>query len=388
MDLMRLAKHLGVVRSAPDMAGWGAAGVMPPPRVSDNGPLGLPAAFRAVQIIQTSIIQLTLDVWRTNPAGATTKLEGDSFPAILRRPDTDTTQTDLLTECAASLALRGNAYLLVAKAKDGRATGLRVLDPMECAPVRDATAGRRAVDWRGRTYGPSDLVHMRLLRVPADPYGVGPIQACHRALQGAIDMDNYGATFITDGGVPTGTLTTDQRLSQEQADAAKERWMTSVNAANGPAVLGSNLRYERLLLTPSEVQFLESRRFDVLSVARMFGIPAHLMLASLTGSAMTYQNVQDASTDFVRWTLMGYLRAIETGLSSVLPTTTECRFNVDALLRASTAARYSAYATGITAGVITPDEARADEGRPPLPDGYQPPSAAAQTPKPTDQESA
>ena len=116
------------------------------------------------------------------------------------------------------------------------------------------------------------------------------------------------------------------------------------------------------MLNPAEIQFLESRAFDVLSIGRMFGIPAHMILASLDGNSMTYQNVTDAATDFVRWTLMGYLREIEDALTSILPAKTKARFNLDALLRADTNERIATHKLAIEAGIYSAQEAREIEG--------------------------
>lgn len=130
------------------------------------------------------------------------------------------------------------------------------------------------------------------------------------------------------------------------------------------AALPSSARVSNtpLHLTPSEVQFLESRAFDVLGVGRMFGIPAHMLLAAVNGSSLTYQNVNDAATDFIRWTLMAYLREIEDTLTAILPRGTIVRFNLDALLRANPAARMATHKTAIDAGIYSPAYARLIEG--------------------------
>ena len=122
------------------------------------------------------------------------------------------------------------------------------------------------------------------------------------------------------------------------------------------------MKFAPLMLKPEEIQFLESRSFDVLSIGRMFGIPAHMILASLDGNSMTYQNITDAATDFVRWTLMNYLREIEDALSTILPAKTKARFNLDALLRADTNERMQTHKLAIEAGIYSADDARAIEG--------------------------
>ncbi|WP_165215298.1 phage portal protein [Schaalia sp. ZJ1691] len=338
-------------------------GVVPPARgAAPAEPLTLDSVYRAVSVIQTAAKQLSIDVWRKGE-----QLADDEMPRLIANPAPETSTTDLIADTVASLALRGNAYWLVGRSLDNRAEAIRVLDPMECAPRINATTGARTVAWRGREYAPANLRHLRLLRVPGKAEGLGPIQACQRTIQGAHDMADYASRWTSGAGVPTGVLSTDQPLTPEQAKAAKERWNESNNLQNGVAVLGYNLNYQALSLKPSEVQFLESRAFDVLSIGRMFGIPAHMLLASIDGSSMTYQNINDASTDFIRWTVMAYLREIEDALSALLPGGTIARFNLSALLRANAKDRMETHAIAIQNGIYTAQVAAEIEGYAPAP---------------------
>lgn len=337
-------------------------GVIPPARsslavTSPSEALTLDSVYRCVTVIQTAAKQLTIDAWRGDD-----RLEGTAMPSIITRPSADLTQMDLIAETVASLAARGNAYWLIARDRDGQATGARVLDPLSCTPVLEPNTGERTVQWRGRTWTADKLRHLRLLRVPGDAEGLGPIQACATTLAGARDMGRYASQWVSGSGVPTGVLSTTANITSAQADEAKSRWNDSNGPGQGVAVLGNGLSYSPLALKPSEVQFLESRAFDVLSVGRMFGVPAHMLLASIQGSSMTYQNVADASLDFIRWTVMSYLREIEDALTAILPRGTTARFNLDALLRADAATRMSTHATAIAAGIYDPAWARRIEG--------------------------
>ena len=198
--------------------------------------------------------------------------------------------------------------------------------------------------------------------IPGEAAGLGPIQACARSLQGATEMASYAANWTHGGGVPTGVLSTEQPITAAQAADAKRAWNESNSQSGGVAVIGAGLKYSPLHLTPSEIQFLESRAFDVLAVGRMFGIPAHMLLAAVNGSSLTYQNINDAATDFIRWTLMAYLREIEDALTAIVPRGTTVRFNLDAILRATPAARMATHKTAIDAGIYTPEYARRIEG--------------------------
>ncbi len=192
-------------------------------------------------------------------------------------------------------------------------------------------------------------------------------------------MRDYATGWFTDGQAqPNGVLSTDQRLTSEQAADYKQLW--NAGADGGVRILGAGLQYSPIMLKPADAQWLEARNFNVTQVARLFGVPASLMLAPVEGTNLTYQNVEQEWLAYVRFSLMAYLREIEEALTACLPRGTSARFDVGALLRPDTSARYQAYQTGITAGFLLRSEARQREHLPPV-DGIddQPAPAPAET---------
>lgn len=361
MKIREAAERLGLIERSSETTSI-PEGIRPPsradmPLATPDGALTLDSVFRAVQIIQTAASQLSLDAWRGSDP-----LTGEHYPTVLNHPWEDADQTDLVCEMVAALALRGNAYARIIRDDRGQVLSIRPLDPMECAPRLIPGSGLRSVQWRGKTYSPRDILHVRYLRVPGRAEGIGPIQACAESIAGARLMSDYASQWMKSGGVPTGVLTSDQPISQAQAHEAAEQWNKRNSASHGVAVMGRGLKYAPLMLKPSEIQFLESREFDSRAIARMFGVPAHLMLIGVEGSSLTYQNVQDADLSFYRWSGMGYLRPIEMGLSRIMPGTITTRFNLDAFLRPDTRTRYETYKTGIEAGFITPEWVQDTEG--------------------------
>ena len=323
-------------------------------RDAGEDPRVLDSVYRALAILEGSISQLTLDRYsRTlgRPRGSATGMIQRILPAGQTLPG-------FLGEITQSLAQTGNAWLRV---PDGPGP-VRVLDPSRCSARIDVATGIKTITYDSLTV--SDVRQLQLTHVPGEPLGQGPIQAWADGLRGAIDAHQYAAQWTKRGGRPTGILTTDQTLS---ADMAKE-WKTAANATmtpeGGVAVLGSGLTYKQCYLTPAELQLLDVRKVNVISVARIFGIPARLMLTSGDGDSKTYANMEQESILFVRHTLMPYMREIEAALSELLPD--DVRFNVDGFLRPDTTTRYAAHKVAIEAGFLTIDEVRAIEGLNPL----------------------
>ena len=333
--------------------------IIPPRRetlaqsVTPQEALGLPEVFRSVSIITTIVSSLSLDIRRGNATLAQ--------PSWFSRPDMRLSSSRWLGELTVSLALRGNAYLQVIRTSPTESIqALIVLDPRHCIPNDDGTLsynGKRLQRWQFK--------HLKLLPIPGVLEGLGPIQASNAALSAAIQDGSYRNTFRDTSGVPSGILKTDQQLSQEQASQYKETWDSA--PAGSTRVLGQGLSYQGVLLTPQEVQFIEGSKFTAQQIARLFGIPAHYLNVSQGNGSMTYQNVQDAMSDFIRVTLSQYTREIEEALSDLLPRGQEARFNFDGLLRANTVQRYTAHQIALTSGFLTKDEVREIEGLEPLP---------------------
>lgn len=333
-------------------------GVKPPPRIgvgaTANTSLTLPAVYRAVTLISSGVSQLTVDVWRGQ--------EQIKAPQWITRPDIKISRLAFLEQTVTSLVTQGNAFWRVIRSSPADPVeALVVVDPNDVF-IEDHTD---TFQYRGKTLQPWQMQHLALLRIPGQRRGLGPIQSARLELSGAIDMRDYSANWFTAGSIPNAVLKSDSMLTGEDAKRYKDAFLEAVNA-NEPIVLGQGLAYSPIFLSPKDAQFLESREFSTSEIARLFGVPAHLLLINQEGSSQTYANVQDADLSFTRWTLMRYIREVEEAFTSLLPRTQVARFNVDAILRASTKARYEAHKIALEAKFLTIDEVREIEGLDPL----------------------
>ena len=325
-------------------------------RDAGDDPRVLDSVYRALAILEGSISQLTLD--RYSPGLG--RPRGSATPVLQRLLPPGQTLPGFLGEITQSLAQTGNAWLRVPR--PGAPGPVRVLDPTRCSARIDTATGVKTITYD--SLDATDIRQLQLTHVPGEPLGQGPIQAWADGLRGAIDAHQYAASWTKRGGRPTGILTTDQTLSADMAKEWKDAANKTMTPEGGVAVLGSGLTYKQCYLTPAELQLLDVRKVNVISVARIFGIPARLMLTSGDGDSKTYANMEQESILFVRHTLMPYMREIEAALSELLPD--DVRFNVDGFLRPDTTTRYAAHKVAIEAGFLTIDEVRAIEGLNPL----------------------
>lgn len=358
---MRFLEVLGLQTRA-DTDTQGTAPVIPSrsaTSVTLDSALSISAVFAAFRVLTTAASQLEMGVWRNGE-------EITPTPLLIAQPDINETTSQFLKRVVTSLAGTGNAYLKVTRKGDGTPQFVTVLDPLLTAPeyTDKGIKQYRSVDpitRRSRVYSAREVVHLRLLEVPGHLTGLGPIQACRSTYAGALDLAEYSDNWFSQSGIPTGVLSTDMQLTPDEADAYRARW-EETQAKRGTAVLGKGLSYSPVMLNPADAQFLESRQFSVTDIARLFGIPAAYLLAEVNGAAMTYQNISQADTAFLKYTLMQYLKEIEDALSGLLPRGQQARFKTDGLLRPDPATQATIHKVYVDMGALSVEEVRAEKG--------------------------
>jgi len=340
-----------------------SSGIIPPPRsatsgVTTNDALSLASVYRSVSIIATAMKQLGIHVYRDDA-------EVTPTPLVIRQPDIKMTREVWMEQTINSMALSGNAYWLIGRNGRGETVNLEVLNPFDMMIQTDDYGNALYYMYRGTVkYELNQVQHLAMMRVPGNVYGLGPIQAAQKELLNARDTRDYASVWFTDSGIPNGVLKSDQMLSPDQAAAAKDAWNLTAGAKSGVAVLGNGLNYQPMYLNPRDSMFIESQAWNVQQVARLFGIPANMLMASVDGNSMTYTNMEQEQMAFVRYTLSQYIVEIESALSHVLTRSTMVKINVDSLLRSDTLTRYQAHAIAIASGWMTVDEVRAIEDLP------------------------
>jgi HK97 family phage portal protein len=340
-----------------------SSSVVPPPRSATSGvttsdALSMASVYRAISILSTAIKQVGVHIYRDDE-----KLE--STPLWIKQPDDKITRAEFMARTVNSIALAGNCFWLVSRNARGETVKLEVLNPFDMLIQSDDYGNLLGYTYRGTIeYSIADIQHLKALTVPGNLYGLGPIQSCQPELAAIKDTRDYASTWFDKSGVPSGILKSDQMLSPDAAKAAKDSW--NALGAGGLVVLGNGLTYMPTYMNPRDSQFLENQAFGVQQIARLFGIPANMMLASVDGNSMTYTNIEQEQIAFTRYTLSQYYVEIEAAMSSLLPRGTEARMNIDALLRSDTLSRYQAHQIALAAGFKTLDEVRRDEKLPPL----------------------
>jgi HK97 family phage portal protein len=172
-----------------------------------------------------------------------------------------------------------------------------------------------------------------------------------------IAMDRFLSAFYGDGATPSSVLETDTTITEEQAQIVRDSWEEAHYKRRRPAVLTGGLKWRPITTSAADMQMLEHRESIVRDIARVYRIPLHL-LSGTGGDSNTYQNVEQSGINFVRYTLLPWMRRLEDAISEMLPLTQRVRFNADEFMRADLTTRVNAQRVQILAGTLSPNEAR------------------------------
>jgi HK97 family phage portal protein len=321
------------------------------------------------------------------------KVEGkkEVFPDLLSPGNGNMryTQFELWELVVSHIMLWGNAFVLKWRDPtigfDGYRpiADLRPIDPSRVTVKVDKQTREKIfevaqVDENGNPVpgkAPIILTTYEIMHIPGLGYngltGLSPVQNSIRTLGTAIAADKLAARFYSKGTLLSGIVNVKAPLSdQTQADSIRDRWIArSGGVAHGAevAVLDAETTFQPLTIPPDALQFLESRRWQTTEIARMFGIPPHLVgdveKTTSWGTGIEQQNIA-----FGSYTVSSYTNRIGQRASrEVIPMSTQfCEFDLNRIMRGSMAERFSAYAVAITAGWLTRNEARLMENREPL----------------------
>src|SRR6185312_14968726 len=189
-----------------------------------------------------------------------------------------------------------------------------VVDPdrVTCTFAPDGSTRQYLVN--GEEVYPADLTHVRYLTAAGWPTGLSPLQAAAGNLRSAAALERYGADIADGGGIPWGTLTSDNRLTQRQIELARYEWLTAAqNRRGAPAILGNGLKLETLTISPRDMALLDLRVFDEQRIAAAFGVPPFL-IGLPQPEGLTYAN----ATSLFDFHWRGMLRPLSRKITEAL----------------------------------------------------------------------
>ena len=333
-------------------------------RIDEWTALGVSVVLGAVALLADSVASMPLRSYSIEKNG---KRVMRPLPDVLANPDPESNTYELIHQMMASMALHGNAYVKIDRDRSGNMIGLVPLHPyqMQVLPTGDMT-GRRYLHL-GNEMNREDMLHLRWFTPPQSLVGISPLNQTRNLVGLAIAMDRHLAQFYGEGGTPSGILETDQKLNLEQARVIQATWEATHKRHRKPAVLSDGLKFKPITTSAADSQMIQSREQIVRDIARIFRVPSHLIGAS--GDNQTYQNVEQASLNFLTHTIAPWIRRIEIAISQILDPEVDVAFDTSTLLRVDALTRAQVNKINVQMGARSPNEVRQIEGMEPYSGG-------------------
>jgi HK97 family phage portal protein len=323
--------------------------------VTPTTALSLVAVSRATSVLETSIMQIPVNVYRGNTQLTT--------PLWLETPDIENqiSQAEWLGTTLMHMAVYGNAFWHITRGQRG-IVNITNLHPTDVTVAVDGD-GKIYYTYKSKYYSARDVKHLKLWHHPNPTYllGEGPIQRHRSVLRSALDLHNYADNWFRTAAVPTGTLTTSEFLSADVAKQNKDAFVAS-QQERSVSVLSSGLKYDSIALNPEEAQFLENQKYITRQIAMMFGVPSMYLGMGIEGQGMTYINGNEDRSKLFEDGLQQYVVRIQQAITDLLPRGQYAEFNLTEFLRPNVKTRYESYAIGLTNNFLTVPEVREMEG--------------------------
>ena len=345
--------------------------------VDQNMVLSQSTVFACMTLIASDIAKLRVKLVEKD-SGIWTERENSAFSPVLRKPNHFQTRIQFWESWMLSKLSRGNTYVLKQRDNRGVVTKLYVLDPTRVKPLI-SPSGEVFYDLNidnipGVTeqiiVPAREIIHDRFNCLYHPLVGVSPIYACGLAATQGLRIQDNSARFFENHSSPGGILTAPGKIEESTAKRLKDYWEGNFSGANvgKVAVLGDDLKYQGMTVSPVDAQLVEQLRWTAETVCSVFRVPAHMVGV---GPQPTHNNVQALLTGYYAQCLQALIEAAETVLDDGLGTGEKIgvEFDTSSLLRMDTATQVKSLTDAIGGSLMAVNEARVKLDLPPLAGG-------------------
>ena len=340
--------------------------------VTERSAMQMTAVYSCVRILAEAVAGLPLHVYRYNDTGGKEKaIDHPLYRLLHDEPNPEMSSFVFRETLMTHLLLWGNAYAQVIRNGKGEVVALYPLMPNRMSVDRDAkgklyykytTTSDDAPTVEGTVVvlSPSDVLHVPGLGFDG-LVGYSPIAMAKNAIGMAIACEEFGARFFANGAAPSGVL--EHPGTIKDPSRLRETWQSQFGGSANTgkvAILEEGMKYTPISISPEQAQFLETRKFQINEIARIFRVPPH-MVGDLEKSS--FSNIEQQSLEFVKYTLDPWLIRWEQSIYRALFSMEEkteyfVKFNVEGLLRGDYATRMNGYATARQNGWMSANDIR------------------------------
>ena len=349
--------------------------------VNERTAMQTTAVYACVRILAESIAGLPLHVYAYQGQGKERVPEHPLYFLLHDAPNPEMTSFVFRETLMTHLLLWGNAYAQILRDGMGRVIGLYPLLPDKMEVSRDSRTGELYYTYtrsmeenpKFKAAGQIRLHRTDVLHIPGLGFdglvGYSPIAMAKTAIGIALATEEYGATFFQNGARPAGVL--EHPGVVKDPEKLRESWHSVYGGTKNVgkiALLEEGVKYQQIAIPPEEAQFLQTRKFQIDEIARLYRVPPH-MVGDLEKSS--FSNIEQQSLEFVKYTLNPWVVRWEQALQKALLSNRErkdyfIRFNVDGLLRGDYKSRMEGYAIGRQNGWLSANDIRSLEDMNPI----------------------
>lgn len=351
--------------------------------VNETTAMQTTAVYACVRILSEAIASLPVHVYQYKDGGGKEMVIDHPLYQVLHdEPNPEMTSFVFRETLMSHLLIWGNAYAQIIRDGAGRVLGLYPLLPNKMDVQRDDKGEIYYVYSRSsdenpnfKEYGDIKLQKEEVLHIPGLGFdgliGYSPIAMAKNAVGMTLACEEYGASFFANGANPGGVLEHPGVL--KDPSKVRDSWNAvyrGTSNAHKIAVLEEGMKYQQVGIPPEEAQFLETRKFQINEIARLYRIPPH-MVGDLEKSS--FSNIEQQSLEFVKYTLDPWVIRWEQSLQKALLLPGEkgkyfIKLNVDGLMRGDYQSRMNGYSIGRQNGWLSANDIREMEDMNPIPD--------------------
>jgi HK97 family phage portal protein len=339
--------------------------------VNERSSMQTTAVFACVRIIAETVASLPLHTYKYKGEGKEKMYTHPLYKLLHDEPNPEMTSFTLRETMMTHLLLWGNSYCQIIRNGKGEVMNLYPLLPDKMMLDRDNNGNLYyAYIKEGVSHylGPEDVLHVPGLGFDG-VMGYSPVALAKNAIGLNIAAEEYGGRFFANNATPSGILSTSGTI--KEPSKVRDAWQAAyggTNNSNKVAVLEDGLQYQAISMPNSDAQFLETRKFQIEEICRIFQVPPH-MVADLSKSS--FSNIENQSISFVVHTIRPWLVRLEQAMNRKLFLEEEkgqcfVSFNASALMRGDYKSRMDGYSIGIQNGFFSVNDVRRMENMDPI----------------------
>ena len=340
--------------------------------VNERSAMQMTAVYSCVRILAEAVAGLPLHLYRYTESGGKEKAIDHPLYLLLHdEPNPEMSSFVFRETLMTHLLLWGNAYAQIIRNGKNEVIALYPLMPNKMEVDRDehgqlyykyqrSNDEAHTMDGSSVILKPCDVLHIPGLGFDG-LVGYSPIAMAKNAIGMAIACEEFGAKFFANGAAPSGVL--EHPGTIKDPSRVRDAWQSQFGGSSNSgkvAVLEEGMKYTPISISPEQAQFLETRKFQINEIARIFRVPPH-MVGDLEKSS--FSNIEQQSLEFVKYTLDPWVIRWEQSIMRSLLSPEEkktyfVKFNLDGLLRGDYQSRMNGYAIGRQNGWMSANDIR------------------------------